>query len=468
MKKLFFNFAMLSMVVFPLAVSAKDIDKNVKEFTLTEDLKEGIVVKDGANATLDLAGFSVTNNGKEHTIYVEKGATLTIKGNGNVINDATGYASLINDGTVVVNGGNFKRNDAAGTKGFYVILNHGKMTIENGTVTGKGGISSLIDNGWYTPEQNVDKTMAELIINGGNFELTENDKYIKNDDYGIMTINGGTFNMVKPSSAIIGAMGYFSGKELVTINGGNFNYTGTNYAVWDYDWNTIGEDDKSTTVINGGIFNITNEKGKVSNVKIGGTGEAGENVSKEYPVIGDENQTIVAKKSELTPKIEVKGVKESDVNKDELTLINTAISNKYVIAKLYNIDLFNAFNGLKVEQVTDAEKEIAITITIPTDMEKVKDGYNRKYYVVRVHNGKTDILDTVVNEDGTLTFKTDKFSTYSLVYADSANSTPSQPSTVDNNIENPKTGDNIVAYLFVAGASVAGAVALRKSYKKEN
>lgn len=44
---------------------------------------------------------------------------------------------------------------------------------------------------------------------------------------------------------------------------------------------------------------------------------------------------------------------------------------------------------------------------------------NRAYYIVRVHDGKTEILSTKFDKtNNTLTFKTDKFSTYAIVYID--------------------------------------------------
>ncbi len=463
MKKFFLNIAMLSMVVCPLAVSAKVIDKDL---TLTEDLKESITVKSGSNVTLDLAGFNMTNTAKDHTITIEKGATLTIKGKGTATNTSDQKAVINNNGTVVINGGDYYRKDVKEKKEngkvitprntYYVVLNHGKMTINGGSFKIDDGISSLIDNGWYNPKDNTEKIMADLEINDGLFEVVNNDKYIKNDDFGLMTINGGTFNMYQPASAGIGSVGSASGKELVVVNGGTFNYTGTNVAIWDYVKNTV--------TINGGTFNLKN--GKVTNAPMGvvNPGEENKDVPKEYTVIGNDGQKIIAKKSELNQKVEVKDVKENELTKAELELIQKAISNKYVMSKIYNIDLFNAYKDLKVEQITDTEKAVSVTLNIPTDLEKVKDGYSRKYYVVRVHDGKTDILDTTINKDGTLTFKTDKFSTYSLVYNDVENEkTNTQPA-----IENPKTGDNIITYVTLAGGSIIALTYLRKYLKKNN
>ena len=62
-----------------------------------------------------------------------------------------------------------------------------------------------------------------------------------------------------------------------------------------------------------------------------------------------------------------------------------------------------------------------------------EDGYIRKYYMIRVHDNKTDILDVVVGDNNTFSFETDKFSTYALAYKDVVK-TVSSPNTFDGGI----------------------------------
>ena len=247
-KKVLYMIFSLFMMLFISNVNAAELKKVSSDLTLTENLKESIVITSGSKVTLDLAGFNITNTENEHTIIVEKGATLTVKGKGIVNNVSNKKATLINDGTVTIEGGTFSRKDLENNS-YYVILNHGKMTIKDGTFQVENGISSLIDNGYYTASDNKDGVMADLVIDGGIFNMSANNKYIKNDDYGIMTINDGTFNMLVPSSAVVANIGFASGKELLTVNGGTFNYTHTNYAIWDYDWNKYGYKDNSVTCL---------------------------------------------------------------------------------------------------------------------------------------------------------------------------------------------------------------------------
>ena len=66
----------------------------------------------------------------------------------------------------------------------------------------------------------------------------------------------------------------------------------------------------------------------------------------------------------------------------------------------------------KLGNILKLENKIEITIAIPDDMK----AENGKYVVLRNHNGKVDVLDTKLNADSTVTFETDRFSTYALAY----------------------------------------------------
>ena len=447
-RKILSTFVLAGAFLLPLSVNAKDI---TSDLTLTEDVKDGIVVKSGSNVTLDLGGFNITNKANYDTITIEEGATLTIKGNGKVDNTSHGKAPIANNGTLTVNSGTFYRKDSVNGNNkntFYVILNRGKMTINGGTFEIENGYSSLIDNGWYKPEQNTSKTMSELTINNGTFNMSGNDKYIKNDDYGIMTVNNGTFTMKDPASAVISNIGFYTGKELLTVNGGTFNYTGTNYAIWDYDWNKYGYTDNSTTVVNGGNFNLSNTTAKVTNIELGSDTPTDKDSSKKFEVIGKDNAFVIAKESDLKDILDVNTIDESSLSSEEIALIKEATADKYNVAGYFNIDLYKGLSDdVQVEQLTETTSKVKVTINLPSSLDPVKDGYTRTYHVVRVHDGKTDILDATLNEDGTLSFETDKFSTYTVVYDDVK---------VQNKVpeKNPNTFDGILGYALLSIVSL--------------
>ena len=178
----------------------KAIDAATGETTTVELLAnttEDITIPAGKKVTLNLNGKTLTNSSSD-TITVANGAELTIEGTGTVDNVTHAKAALVNYGTAVLKGGTYTRSKedadnnkgSAGKNSFYTILNDkgGNMTIQNGVeVTNVGHFSSMIRNGGDGQSQAVSK----LQINGGTFSGGINT--VKNDEYGELTITGGSF-----------------------------------------------------------------------------------------------------------------------------------------------------------------------------------------------------------------------------------------------------------------------------------
>lgn len=447
MKKKLGFFAFIALLVLPFTVSAQEVSS---DFTLTSDVTDGIVVKSGSNVTVNLNGYSVSNTGG-HTIEIEKGATLTLTGNGDVTSNVHAKAVIANSGTLTVKGGTYSRVDT-NTNGYYVVLNHGTMTVDGGSFSIENGVSSLIDNGWYTPSQNTDKTDSVLTINGGTFTVKgTNNKYIKNDDYGVLTINGGTFNFGEKTDSVIANVGNASGREKLVVNGGTFNYNGTGLGVFRRDANT------GTIEVNGGVYNLASEDKKVATVCTFSNGQAncdfdGDTLGEDLTVVKslDGKTQMVVKESEIKETYEVDVLDDADVDSEISTLVKDTIKDEYTLANHFDVNLYKEVNGVKVGQLDSSSKTLKVTLDIPSTLEKLKEGYSRTYYVVRTLNGKTDLLEATDNGDGTVSFETDKASTYALVYVDTKNK-DSKAETVTN----PSTDDNVITYVLLSLISVA-------------
>ena len=215
---------------------------------LVANTAEDITIPTGKNITLDLGNSTLTNKSGD-TITVELGATLTVTGNGEsadedgsagtVDNTTHQKADIVNNGTVILNGGWYLRSEETGenseTSGgnsYYNILNHGEMTINNDTmVMQRGKYSSLIVNGYYDyaggsdSRQNyvvdINQAAPKLTINNGAFLGGVNT--IKNDDGGELIINGGGFGNEEGCAVM--------NNNTATINGGRFIATG-NYVLY--------------------------------------------------------------------------------------------------------------------------------------------------------------------------------------------------------------------------------------------
>lgn len=181
-----------------LQAKIKVAAENDGTVTLDKDYTEDITIQQGQNITLNLNGMKLTNK-TGHTITVEQGATLTINGEGTVDNVTHTKSALVNYGEVVLdNGVTLERSSEAGTlnpysnggNSYYTILNDkgATMTINDATVKNNGGFSSAIRNGG---DENCNDE-SHLTIKDGNFSGGLN--AVKNDECGILTINGGTFS----------------------------------------------------------------------------------------------------------------------------------------------------------------------------------------------------------------------------------------------------------------------------------
>ena len=136
----------------------------------------------------------------------------------------------------------------------------------------------------------------------------------------------------------------------------------------------------------------------------------------------------------VSTEVQVKPVETSQVDAQDKKVIEDYIDEKTNIAQYIDISVVIKADNQVIGEVNELNKEVTFTVAIPEDL--MKEG--RTFYVIRVHDGKVEKLNTVENEDGTLTFKTDKFSTYALAYEDAQESTttpttPNQP----NNPEQP-------------------------------
>lgn len=181
-----------------LQAKIKVADEKDGTVTLDKDYTEDITIQQGQNITLNLNGKKLTNK-TGHTITVEQGATLTINGEGTVDNVTHAKSALVNYGEVVLdNGVTLERSSEKGTlspysnggNSYYTILNDkgATMTINDATVKNNGGFSSAIRNGG---DENCNDE-SHLTIKDGNFSGGLN--AVKNDECGILTINGGTFS----------------------------------------------------------------------------------------------------------------------------------------------------------------------------------------------------------------------------------------------------------------------------------
>lgn len=221
---------------------------------LNSKVTDDLVVPKNTTVTLNLNGYTISNV-SNHTIN-NKG-TLDINGEGIIDSVIHGKAAINNElgATATLNGGTYTRSKENGSNSadnggnsYYNIVNHGTMTInENVVVKQDGQFSSLLENGWYSGSQNTSGTPSVLTINGGTFSGGLNT--IKNDDYGQLTINNGTFENVSQAALL--------NWNIATVNGGTFTSDNSNVILNGRLDNTM---DQGILTITGGKFVAAKDK----------------------------------------------------------------------------------------------------------------------------------------------------------------------------------------------------------------
>lgn len=368
--------------------AAVNAAKEEDTITLTADVTENITIPENAELTIDLNGNKIINDG-DHTIT--NNGTLIIddysdKGTGTIDNVTHGKAAIWNNGTMTVYSGTITRSEEAGTvngangNSYYVILNHGKMTIgedngdnDNIKVEADGGFSSLFENGWYDGNKNTSKENSVLTIYGGTY--TGGINTVKNDDYGELTIEDGLFTNV--------AQAAFMNWNIATVNGGTFK--SGKYAVVNSGYGADSADKGQLTITDGNFeskdaaISSADYASNFGNVSItGGTFKTENNA----PII----DTVSEELMKTDDKLEVSG-----------GTFSKAVDDKYLSDDVKYVA--ESSKGFSYAETLDKAAEAAGengTIGIKEnsgDTDKVASLYNVEYYKENL-NGEYELAET--------------------------------------------------------------------------
>ena len=268
----------------------------------------------------------------------------------------------------------------------------------------------------YTQDTfNGDGIVLKLNANGGKIEGKETNSY----DY-IGGSNSGTTMSLLP---------YIPVREGYTFNGWNTkkdgsgeNYKYVYWRFWDINEETDKEFDKDTKIKEENGYerykNITLYATWIKNNEIKSDGDI--NVSITFDKKFDNEYVLDIKKVEIKKELSDKNVK-------------------------YLVDINILENG-EVVKINDTKMQIKIALP-----EELK-GY-KKYEVVYILNNEIKETIPATVEDGYIVFETTHLSEYGIVVAEKI-----------NNIENPKTGDNIGVYLVTSLIAVIGLLTI---YRKK-
>lgn len=153
----------------------------------------------------------------------------------------------------------------------------------------------------------------------------------------------------------------------------------------------------------------------------------------------DEQQLITAG-NDIKISMEITDL-NSTVNEDDKKIVTDVLGDK-TVGQYVDISVFKQVGSLEKTPVKETNGKIKITVTLPETL-KADASKTRIYQMVCVHDGKATVLDADYNTaNGTLTFESDMFSTYAIVYKDVTEEEPSQEQptekpTVEEPTQNP-------------------------------
>ncbi len=145
-----------------------------------------------------------------------------------------------------------------------------------------------------------------------------------------------------------------------------------------------------------------------------------EAIEDKIPLTDTEKEAI-ANGDNLNIILEVSDITE-EITDSDMEKITTALG-KYKLGMCMDISLWKQIGSGTKEYITNTTGNISIKITLPEEL-RADNGVTRIYKILRLHDGEVTVIDTVYDSSKhTLTFETDKFSTYALVYYDTDNTT---------------------------------------------
>ncbi|MBR1815541.1 MAG: hypothetical protein IJ763_02450 [Lachnospiraceae bacterium] len=167
-------------------------------------------------------------------------------------------------------------------------------------------------------------------------------------------------------------------------------------------------------------------------------------------ILTSEEQKLLEEGVDIKVWLDVDDISAS-VSETDKNTIEAAKPEGFIVGTFFDINLFKKIGDNDTAKITQVPNgNVKIQINVPENLQKS----GRKYSIIRLHDGTATVLDTI--QDGfVLTFETNQFSTYALVYSD-VTATPAEVSTpsadtpkVTNN-QSPKTGDNMpIGFMIV-------------------
>ena len=166
------------------------------------------------------------------------------------------------------------------------------------------------------------------------------------------------------------------------------------------------------------------------------------------------------------------------VSAADKTLVETALISSaakgYTLGQYLDINLYKVVGDSR-SAITETNRKITITIDVPDNLKNTDRTKARTFAVIRAHDGRAELLADLDDNANTITIETNRFSTYAIVYKDTAGGNDDgnqggngKPGVIQVNTKSdsknpgggkdnePKTGDRTPIELSATLAMIAG------------
>lgn len=160
---------------------------------------------------------------------------------------------------------------------------------------------------------------------------------------------------------------------------------------------------------------------------------------------------------------------DSSISREDRAFVEAALNSPaaegYSVGQYLDIGLFKVIGDSR-STILETNKKIAVVIAVPDGLKNMDGNTTRTFAVLRVHNGVAELLADLDNSSDTITIATDRFSTYAIVFKDTAgigsdeaavsDADKNKPSPVSQKDNEPKTGDTAPVELYATLAMIMG------------
>lgn len=452
---------------------------------IEDSVGTGLITTEGSTSSpsysIHIKGSCEINGGtlentmpNKYTVYIQDKTSTCTLNDGTIINSYDkGGRAIYNKGTFIMNGGKVV-NKAAGDgktsaiEGHSIIMTGGEIEAAGTGINATGSSVEItggtIKAGWYgllTRYATINPAEGKQVnISAGQAAIMA---YSTPSTGGIGNkIYGGNF--VAPM--LVKGYSLAENAKNIEVYGGTYSVDISAHLVDGKYLEKIGEVYEVKEYTKTPDITTVDPEEEVEDTKVGATDneETGDILMDSLDEFvknnATEEQQDNIKNNNVVVVVDVTSKEADELDEEVIEKIEDAAKD-LVVADYFDIKiLINDDEDNTLGVISELTKKIELMVLLPEELVNTDKSVERKYYVIREHNGEVEIIENVkLSEDGkSLTFESDKFSTYAVAYEDINAELP------------PKTGDiNLVVLIGKILVSMAGlAIVLRKGFAKSN